>query len=390
MRTRVSICVVAAASVVAGVLLPFSAEGAAVAQAETTTTPATAAPHATFKPSASNTKVPVRSTYETSTRVVSRDGGASVKLPDGHDLWIFGDTGVLTKTKKTWKLTKFIDGSTAVLTKTTKGSAPGPGAEVPSGVPARFMPVPNDLYLPDGSGRHCTYNTAKFPARWPTGAAVLGKNEVIISYSLVCVTEPKGKVTVRAEGWGYLLYNWKTHRIDHGPSDVFRPKTGGKAIASSDIFGSPQVNSGSVTFFSSQCTTTKNVGCTSGAVWSATVPATTGAMDKASSYKLHPLVTDGSGAWQPMTISVGRYGSALRLVTMSTIVGNYQIFTAPSSGAAWHLVTTGTLPGCPTHRGFCFALEGHPELSPAGSTFVSYTDPDSGPGGHVVVSALPT
>jgi hypothetical protein len=339
---------------------------------------------------ASPTGVPVRSNYETSTRVVSRDGGASVALPDGHALWIFGDTGVYQRTGTgPWKSTAFIDGSTSLLTKTKKGAVPS-GGEVPKGAPQRFIPVPKGVYLPDGSGRPCTYDTAAFPARWPTGAAMLTKTEVIVTYSIVCVTTPGGHPTTRAEGWGYMLYNWKTHHIDQAPRDVFKPHKTGAALTPSRIFGSPRVNQGKVTFFSSQCTAVKSVGCASGHVWSATVKATPAVMNKPASYKLMSLATDGSGKWQPLSISVGHYGNGLRLVEMASIVGGYRIFTAPTAGARWHLERKGTLPGCPTKTGFCIALEGHPELSTATKTFVSYKDADLGPGGHIVVSALPT
>src|SRR6185295_9842044 len=41
--------------------------------------------------------VPLLSSYETATRSVSRDVGISVLLPDGHDLWLFGDTGIFQR-----------------------------------------------------------------------------------------------------------------------------------------------------------------------------------------------------------------------------------------------------------------------------------------------------
>src|SRR5262249_11902945 len=37
---------------------------------------------------------PVLSQYENASRSVSRDGGFSVALPNGKDLWIFGDTEI--------------------------------------------------------------------------------------------------------------------------------------------------------------------------------------------------------------------------------------------------------------------------------------------------------
>ena len=50
--------------------------------------------------------IPVKSKYETKTRVVSRDGGGSVALPDGHDLWLFGDTGIFQRAGNgPWKST---------------------------------------------------------------------------------------------------------------------------------------------------------------------------------------------------------------------------------------------------------------------------------------------
>ena len=256
----------------------------------------------------------MKSKYETKTRVISRDGGGSVALPDGHDLWLFGDTGIYQRSGTgPWKSTDFIDGSTAMLTKTTKGAVPS-GGEVPSGAPKRFIPTPKNVFLPNGSGKKCTTTTAAFPARWPTGAAMLSKQEVLITYSMVCVTTPGGHAQTRAEGWGYMLYNWKTHRIDHGPIDVFKPKKNGAALSSSKIFVSPQVKNGVVTMFASQCTTHQSVGCASGLVWAVTVKATPGALDRPASYKPVQLRTDGASKWQPLSISVGRYGSVLRLV----------------------------------------------------------------------------
>ena len=119
------------------------------------------------------------------------------------------------------------------------------------------------------------------------------------------------------------------------------------------------------------------------------IPAKTGALDKGSSYKPKPLKTDGNTKFQPLSISVGRYGNVLRIVALASITGAFRIYTAPTTGALWKLTKGGNLPGCPSHTGFCFALEGHPELSPANKTFVSYKNPDSGPGGHIVVSAIP-
>jgi hypothetical protein len=388
MRTRVSMfCVATVACIAAAVLVPVSAQGEDL----TAASPHVAAtPKAAAKLKAANIRgIPVKSKYETKTRVISRDGGASVALPDGHDLWIFGDTGIYQrKGTGPWKPTDFIDGSSALLTKTTKGQVPS-GGEIPSGAPKRFIPTPKGVYLPNGSGKPCIQTTAGFPARWPTGATMLSKQEVLITYSIVCITTPNGHANTRAEGWGYMLYNWKTHKIDHGPKDVFKPKKNGAKIVPSKIYGSPQVAAGSVTMFASTCTTQKSVGCANGVVWAVTVPATPAALDKPGNYKPVPLATDGASNWQPLSISVGRYGGGLKIVAMASITGAFRIYAAPNVAGPWVLKKAGNLPGCPSHTGFCFALEGHPELSTATHTFVSYKNPDSGPGGHVVVSAIP-
>jgi hypothetical protein len=332
----------------------------------------------------------VGSNYETAHRVVSRDGGATVALPDGHDLWLFGDTGVYRRsTSGTWHHADLIDGSTSMLTRTAPGRVPT-GDEFPLGVPRRFIPLPADVYLPDRSGRPCTYKTAAFPARWPTGAAMLTDTDVIVTYSIVCVTTPAGHPRTRAEGWGFMLYDWKAHHVEGRPVDVFEPRADGAAFTASKIFVSPVVADGMVTFFSSRCAKAKLIGCYGGQVWAASVKATRAALSNPKSYKISRLVTDGSARWRPLSISVGDYGNELRLVEMDSILGTYRIFTAPTAGARWHLKTSGTLPGCPTKQGFCIALEGHPELSTPGKTFVSYKDADEGPGGHIVASALPT
>ena len=173
---------------------------------------------------------------------------------------------------------------------------------------------------------------------------MLTKNEVIVTYSIVCVTTPGGHAKTQAEGWGYMLYNWKTHHIDQSPRDVFKPRQERRGdLAVEDRSVRRSVNKGMVTFFSSQCTKLMSIGCATGNVWSsATVKATTGrARQGGQSYKIKPLITDGSGKWQPLSISVGRYGNGLRLVEMETIIGTYRIFTAPTAGARWHLKRIG-------------------------------------------------
>jgi hypothetical protein len=120
------------------------------------------------------------------------------------------------------------------------------------------------------------------------------------------------------------------------------------------------------------------------------MPATVAAISNPASYHPVPLTTDGAGTFSPLSVSVGKYADGLRLVELADIAGTYRLYTAPKIGVPWHLDHTGTLPGCPTKTGFCIALEGHPELSSATRTFVSYKNADVEPGGHIVISSLPT
>lgn len=271
----------------------------------------------------------------------------------------------------------------------TPGQVPH-GGEYPSGQPARFIPVPDDVYMTDGSGRPCVKGNgnAAFAARWPTGAAVMPTDSSqLITYSEVCVTGGGTSARQQPEGWGYLLYNWRTHHIDDWPVDVFKPPSDGALLASSYVFGSPIFDNGNLTLFSSPGAVSR---LRNGQVLSVTVPATTTALDNPASYNQNQLSTDGSGSWAPLSISVARYSTGLRLIEWTSIVGTYDIFSTSTLAIPWHLDASGTLPGCQTHKQFCFALEGHPELSTPSRIFVSYVDPDVGPGmGHVVMSAVP-
>jgi hypothetical protein len=336
------------------------------------------------------TTAQIHSKYETAKRSISRDIGISAQLPDGHQLWLFGDTGIWNRDASgKWHQGRFIPGSTAMLAKGARGQVPS-GGELPSGSPAIFLPTPHNVYLPDGSGKPCVFPDARFAARWPTGIAVVpsNKSRVLITYGEVCVTKTSSsnKVGVRAEGWGYLLYNWRAKKIEK-IVDVFKPKSDGSAIPPQQIYGWPMFAAGHITMFSSQCTSSY-VNCNAGRVGAVTL-SSFAALDNPSAYTLKQMVTDGTSLWTPLAISVGRYPSGLRLIETTSITGSYKLFSASQPTGPWHLLRSGTVPGCPSKKRFCFALEGHPELSTANNLIVSYHDPDSGPGGHIVVSAIP-
>jgi hypothetical protein len=275
------------------------------------------------------------------------------------------------------------------MAKGAAGQVPS-GGELPSGSPTAFLPTPNNVYLPDGSGQPCVPPAAAFAARWPTGVAVLPSNmaQVLVTYGEVCVTKPNpNTVAVRAEGWGYALYDWQHKRLAK-LVDVFPPKASGAQIATSRLLGDPLFTKGTLTMYSSQCTISY-VGCSAGSVMAVTMPATLPSLGRQSSYQVQRLLTDGSAAWAPLAVSVGRFPSGLRLLETTSFRGDYKVFSALQPTGPWHLESTGIPPGCPSRKKFCFALEGHPSISTANQLIISYHDPDSGPGGHIVVSAIP-
>ena len=239
----------------------------------------------------------------------SRDVGISVVLPDGHDLWLFGDTGIFRRTGATSDGNRVHRRQHRTRGVVHAGIVPH-GGDYPAGVPTRFIPAPTNVYLPHGGGQPCTYTDTTYPARWPTGAAVVPghRSEVLVSYVEVCVTRTTSDAVVheRTEGWGYLLYNWRTHRIDHGPVDVFRPQHNAAPLANSRMLGSPYFNGNRLTS-SRRGATRCGSRAAGGHVWSVSVPDRLQSIADRASYRPHELSTDGSGTWRPVSISVGKY-----------------------------------------------------------------------------------
>jgi hypothetical protein len=200
----------------------------------------------------------------------------------------------------------------------------------------------------------------------------------------------KGKnPVINTQGWGYAMYDWRKRSYAIAPRDIVKPQSNGRKLKPSRVLGQPMFEGGKLTLFSAACDALF-VDCQRGHVWSVTLPPTTAALDKLPSYPLVEVLTDGSATWQPLAITVGRFPSGLRLLETTSINGTYRIYEAASIAGPWHLRRSGTLPGCPTKTRFCFALEGHPELSTATQLFVSYKRPNSElPAGHIVVSAIP-
>ena len=339
---------------------------------------------------------PVNANQESTTgTTLQRDAGISVALPNGRDLWIFGDTSSFSAASG--QSNAFIGGSTAAKGRYTPGQTPNAlkdirpaGSADSSTTPAQFIPTPTDTYMPDGSGRACTpANGAVYTARWPTGAALLDTKTLYVSYTDVCVTSA---TSFTVEGWGFMTYAWRSARIRSQPFDVFPPAASGAALPADRAYQSPVVANGQLTLFTSQCTSLY-IACTSGSVAATTMSSNVLVMAVGSNYVSKPAVTDGSTPWMPVNVSVAAYPSGLRLIEQTSIGGTFIVFSSATPTGPWHPFYSGTLPGCSTTpKGFCYAFVGHPELGSNTSLLVSYFKPDSPENaniGHVDLALVP-
>src|SRR5690349_16674487 len=235
---------------------------------------------------------PLVSTQESATQSIGRDGGITVALPNGKVLWIFGDTPTYNFQDGAWKLTGFIQGSSAGIGDYTPGKPPTKPLQelavgqksTPQTGATQFLPPPN-VYLPDGSGRVCNKANGGPQAgavRWASGAALMpDKTNIFVPYISACVLTA---LNHQAEGWGYAMYNWKTNKFTVPPTEVFVPKKDGSALTTAQYFGSPIIDGNQITMFSSTC-------CAAGsAVYATTVNATPAALQNQASYAPHPVL----------------------------------------------------------------------------------------------------
>ena len=234
-------------------------------------------------------KGPILSRAETPSITWARDGGVTVPLPNGKDFWIFGDAPRYQWTKSGWHMNTFIYGSTAAQRSFTPGKPlAGPLTEVHVGHPTKttngptqFLPLPH-LYIPDGSGRACTKangGRTVESVRWVTGATLMpDKTNIFIPYVEVCVMSEFGYVS---EGWGFTLYNYKANKFSMKPYAVFPPSTDGTSLPSNELYGSPILKNGKITFYS------WSFGGSAGGIYSTTVKATLAALKNPSSYAPH-------------------------------------------------------------------------------------------------------
>jgi hypothetical protein len=341
---------------------------------------------------------PVLTRSETSTVTLARDAGMSVALPNGRDFWVFGDTPRYHFAKGKWTNRGFVAGSSAADGPYARGHIPKPLNEVYLGHkrstkngPTVFIPPPHNTYFPDGSGRECSRaNGAAEEGRWPAGVALMpNKSYVLVTYLLVCVPAVPN---FTVEGWGFVLYNWKTNRIAAGPIDVFKPARSGASLSPVKTFGSPIVSGSNVTLFSYTC-------CSPGSVYTTTVAANLAALSKPGSYVSHAV----SGLPTSFYLSVSGKSPTQPRVQLFELIdnkGRFAVYTAPNARGPWARKATGVLPGCKSSPQACYAMYAHPELSNAGGLMVSYYLPGYGPGvkghpyphppiNHLVMAAVP-
>jgi hypothetical protein len=316
---------------------------------------------------------------DSSTSSWGRDGGITVPLPNGQDLWVFADTPRWQFKAGRWQLSgDFIRGSTAGMMKYTTGQRPTarfleviPGRPLAKSNKAhQFMANPS-LYLPDGSGKPCNKRyggSAAESVRWPTGAALLpDKTNVFIPYVDVCVLNLTNFVV---QGWGFSFYDWKTNKLSIPPFDVFKPQRNGAGIPLTRVYGSPVVVGKTVTLYT----------LTMAPQWTeyaTTVPTSVAAFRNIAKYPSTPLA-------MPATFSLSvaarsKYQSKFTMYTSTNTAGGYRILTASSTSGPWTSRATGTMPKCNTSPQPCSSFAIHPELSSRSKLIVSYYLPGSGP-----------
>jgi hypothetical protein len=342
---------------------------------------------------------PLLSVKETPSVSWARDGGVSLGLPNGKDLWIFGDTPRYQWSNGQWRLTAFIQGSTAAQRAYTPGKPlNGPLTEIRVGHPTQtanqplqFLPSPK-LYLPDGSGRACTKangGPSVEAVRWVTGAALMpDRTNVLVPYVEVCVLDAN---TYRAEGFGFTLYNYKANKFSMKPYAVFQPTPDGAAMPTKQFFGSPVVKNGKVTFYSWEC-------CSADSVFTTTVNATAAALKNPASYT--PTAT--TGLPPTFNLSVTPPSKTHPKYTVYVLTGNggeYEIYAGKTPTGPWKKAASGTLPRCKQAPAPCRSFALHPELSPAKRLIVSYYLANFGPGiatkhpssklPHTVMASIP-
>ena len=209
--------------------------------------------------------------------------------------------------------------------------------------------------------------------RWVTGAALMpDRTNIFIPYAEVCVFNESVYVT---EGWGFTMYNYKTNEFSMKPYAVFPPSPDGTSLASQDVYGSPIVRNGKVTFYS------WDFGSLSAGVYTTTVKATVAALKDPASYT-PKRVPDLPATFNVSVSPPSKTHAKITMYVLTGSDGEYAIYSAGAPKGPWSKVATGNLPGC-DHPFFgipCRSFALHPELSPKKRLMVSYYLHGYGPG----------
>jgi hypothetical protein len=363
---------------------------------------------------------------------LARDCGYSAPLPADprRSLWLFCDTPVYVRRQTasgrvTWALRRFISGSTAAEGRAVAGSSPGrrvPGqlSEVgtplasgaaPGGAPSAGDPpapghVPTPFLLPPGglvtsTGRPCG-SDGSYPASWISGVTrVPASPDLLIAFNNYCVQG--GARGLLPEGFGLAEYDPATGTLSNDAIVFSRMSL--VVAAAAKLLGSPVFSGGYLYLFGPTCRVPAYGGCAAGSLFEARVPAAPRAWSDPLNYRWQS--SDVPGSWTPdpvaatsiiagatpSAVSVADMPAAGRqfvLVEQTDISGGFSVYESPAPAGTWHPVMSGRV-RCQAGAdllNFCRAIIVHPELSTRTQLVLSYFDPGSGPGGHVMVAGF--
>ena len=343
------------------------------------------------------------SVHETPTYIYARDDGLSVRLPNHKDLWIFGDGAkrklVTMSGHLQWVKVGFVPDSSAALAATSLGTIPHAMREISVGhstnAPSmsQFIGAPTDTVMPDGSGRACTRaNGASGPVRWPSGAALLDDQSVVlVTYEIACVL-PTNAFTV--EGWGFAEYRWTTNSFTVAPRDVMTPAPDGTPLATSLWLSTPVVHHGLITLYVSQPCDAAVEGpqCTSWILEQVTLPDNIAALSTPSNYVPSPVAVGSGFTWSGAIKVADDGGRGYFAVDQTPGSGQVTLAYATSPVGPFWFVESANSPCHDDGVNYCRAFVIHPELATTARWVLTYYDPNQPSvtsAGHLVGIALP-
>ncbi|WP_305785428.1 hypothetical protein [Symbioplanes lichenis] len=294
------------------------------------------------------------STADTADRRISRDAGLSAAYSATESVWLFGDTVQDT----------FIPGTTAAAGPYTPGQAPDALRELPTPpqapAPGRTSPAP---FLPTPVNLGCG---GGYPASWPSGVvAVPGTQTVLITYAETCVTGPLPAVRL-----SLALYDPATNRITR-TATPFVAASAQTGLPTARRLGSPVYGTDGYLYLYAY---------DAAGVLAARVPAASWATASAyrwwngSGWSADSATATGVTALPYVgSVHVANYGSRYGMIVQTAFgSGDFRILTAATPAGPWVPGPAGQVPeGCPPPTG-CYAIAGHPELSPAGTLWFSW------------------